>query len=207
MNIHCIKWGKAYSSDYVNKLFSMVLKHSPEPIDFYCHTDDPTGIHPAINIKPTGNLEKWWNKIDVLQFDGDNILFDLDIIILNKMERLFSVKTRTISVLPSMWKDLFCGRSKSDGFPTPYNSSVMKWSGTQGLDVYNYFYKHKEKILFAYKGVDKYFYNEMVEVDILPSGIAYSYWRGGLFRKDTQIKQLRKDYEICIFNEGTKQKE
>ena len=56
--------------------------------DFYCYTDDPTGIDSNINIidipsKPA--LKVWWNKLPMFNKDfplhGKTIFFDLDVYI------------------------------------------------------------------------------------------------------------------------------
>lgn len=201
----CVKWGDKYSSEYVNKLFSMVTRNAPESFDFYCYTDDPTNLHTSINIIPIkSDLTHWWLKLDLLNIfrDGDNILLDLDIVILNKLERLWSVKTRTVSIMYSQWKEGYVGGT--DKFPTLYNSSIIKWSNDQGKEIYDYFIKHREMILFKYAGIDRFLFNEPVQVDLLPTSIAYSYWKGVRFKKDTTPEKLRSDYEICIVNHNPK---
>jgi hypothetical protein len=211
MNIVCVKWGDKYSAEYVNKLYSMVLKNScGQSINFYCYTDNPTGIRKEINIvEIKTDLTHWWLKLDLLKLfnTGENILFDLDLVILNPLERLFSVKTRTLSVLYSQWKEGYVLPRATERFPTLYNSSIMKWQDTQGLEIYDYFQKNKEMILFKYQGIDRYLFNEPVQVDLLPTSVAYSYWQGARFGKDTTPEKLRNDYEICILNHGSKQQE
>ena len=201
MNVICVKQGTKYSSEYVNKLYSMVSRNMPIDFDFYCYTDDPSGIDPNVNIVPIQTeSEKWWAKLDTLNIftSGDNILFDLDIIILNPLERLCAVKTRTLSILYAQWKEGYM--QPTERFPTLYNSSIMKWSGDQGKVVYDYFQQHREMILFKYSGIDRYMFNEPVHVDLLPTSIAYSYWKGVRFMKDTTPEKLRADYEVCIMN-------
>ena len=211
MNILCVKWGSKYSAEYVNKLYSMVSKNSMgQPFDFHCYTDDHNGLREEVNVvKIETDLQKWWPKIDLLKlFDnGENVLFDLDVVVLNPLERLFSTKTRTLSVLYSQWKEGYVAPRATEKFPTLYNSSIMKWEGTQGHEVYNYFQKNKDMILFKYQGVDRYLFNEPVQVDLLPTSIAYSYWQGIRFGKDTAPEKLRQDYEVCILNHGNKQHE
>jgi hypothetical protein len=189
----------------------MVLKNScGQSINFYCYTDNPIGIRKEINIvEIKTDLTHWWLKLDLLKlFDtGENILFDLDLVILNPLERLFSVKTRTLSVLYSQWKEGYILPRATERFPTLYNSSIMKWQDTQGHEIYNYFQKNKEMILFKYQGIDRYLFNEPVQVDLLPTSVAYSYWQGARFGKDTTPEKLRNDYEICILNHGSKQQE
>lgn len=211
MNILCVKWGSKYSAEYVNKLYSMVSKNScGEKFDFYCYTENPTGIRKEVNIiKINTDLTHWWLKLDLLKLldRGTNILFDLDLVILNPLERLFSIKTRTVSVLYSQWKEGYTLPRVTERFPTLYNSSIMKWQNDQGHEIYDYFQKNKEMILFKYQGIDRYLFNEPVQVDLLPTSIAYSYWQGVRYSKDTTPEKLRNDYEVCILNHGSKQQE
>ena len=211
MNILCVKWGTKYSSEYVNKLYNMVLKNcNGQPFNFYCYTDNPSDLKSNIKtVNINSDLKDWWPKLDLLNiFNKDtNIFFDLDVIILNPLEKLFSVKTRTFSVLYSQWKEGYLMPSVKEKFPTLYNSSIMKWEGNQGKIVYDYFQKNKEMILFKYQGIDRYLFNEPVDVDLLPTSIAYSYWKGVRYGKDTTPEKLRNDYEVCILNHGSKQQE
>lgn len=210
INVVCVKWGNKYSSEYVNKLYSMVYRHMPVSFAFHCYTDSTDGIHPDIRTIPIlSGLEGVWPKLDLLDIfdEGDTIFFDLDVVILNDLERLVSVKTRTFSVLYSQWKEGYLAPRARETFPTLYNSSIMKWSGNQGKEVYNYFQKHKQMILFKYQGIDRYLFNEPIQVDLLPTSIAYSYWEGVRFKKDTTPEKLRDDYEVCILNHGPKNAE
>lgn len=205
VNILCVKWGDKYSAQYVNNLYEMVKRYYPEPFQFICYTDDPTDVK-CKTLQIESDLEGWWLKLELLNIfnKGTNIVLDLDIAILNNLERLHSVKTRTVSVLYSSWKEGYMRPRVRENFPTLYNSSVMKWENNQGEDVYTYFQKHKDMILFKYQGIDRFLFNEPVDVDILPTGIAYSYWKGVRYQKDTKPEVLRKDYEICIVNHNPK---
>lgn len=209
MNIICAKWGTTYSPEYVNKLFAMVSRNScGQDFDFYCYTDDTTGLSPKIKtVKIESALEGFWPKLDVLKiFDkGENIFFDLDVVILNPLHRLFSVKTRALSILYSHWKEGFIIHRFAEKYDTLYCSDIMKWQDGQGLEVYDYFQKNKDMILLKYKGMDRYFFHEPVKIDLLPTGIAYSYWKGARYLKDTTPAKLRKDFEVCLLNNGLKQ--
>lgn len=209
MNIICAKWGTAYSAEYVNKLFAMVSRNCcGRDFDFYCYTDDAAGLSPKIKtIKIESALEGFWPKLDVLKLfvKGENIFFDLDVVILNPLHRLFSVKTRTLSVLYSHWKEGYVVHRFTDQYDTLYCSDIMKWQDGQGLKIYDYFQKNKDMIMLKYKGMDRYFFHEPVQIDLLPTGIAYSYWKGARFLKDTTPGKLRKDFEVCLLNNGLKQ--
>ena len=62
--IVCLKWGKKYSAEYVNKLYYMTQRHCKVPHEFVCFTEDKVGIDPAITIQklPSFNVEGWWYK-------------------------------------------------------------------------------------------------------------------------------------------------
>lgn len=206
-NILCVKWGTKYSSQYVNNLYAGCKKYYPSKFKFICYTDDTNGINPEIVCHQIeSDLEGWWLKLECLNLynDGTNILLDLDLVFLNKLERLNAVKTRTVSVLYSSWKEGYLQPRAREIFPTLYNSSVMKWEGNQGGEIFKYFQKHKDMILFKYQGIDRFLFNEPVDVDLLPTGIAYSYWKGVRYMKDTTPEKLRDDYEICIVNHNPK---
>jgi hypothetical protein len=205
MNILCVKWGTKYSADYVNNLYNMVKRNADSHFDFYCYTDDASSINKDIRIIPIqSDLTSWWLKLDLLTLfnAGDNIILDLDIVVLNRLERLWSVKTRTLSVLYSQWKEGFI--TPTNSFSTLYNSSIMKWNGMQGQEVAEFFNKHRDKMLFKYKGIDRMLFQEQIQVDLLPTSIAYSYWKGVRYGKDTTPEKLRNDYEICIVNHSPK---
>lgn len=208
INFLCVKWGNKYSPHYVNVLYNMVSRNVDCEFKFFCYTEDSSGIEDQINIIPIqSDLEGWWLKLDLLDImdSGCNILLDLDIVIVNRLDRLISTKTRTLSVIYSMWKEGFLQPTLSEKrHSTLYNSSIMKWQGNQGKIISNYFKQNKEYLLFKYRGIDTFLFNERVDVDILPSGIAYSYWKGARFLKDSTPEKLRKDYEICIVNHAPK---
>ena len=70
-NILCLKWGRLYSAEYVNRLYRGVKGHLHRPFRFVCVTDDPTGLvdgveTAAIPPKPEkmefmGWYDKWPN--------------------------------------------------------------------------------------------------------------------------------------------------
>jgi hypothetical protein len=210
LNFCCVKWGDKYDAVFVNRLYNMILRHCKDEFKFYCYTDQISDFHKkVIPIQIKSDLKYWWPKLDLLNYfqEGETILFDLDIVILKDIERLLSVKTRTVSVLLSYWKKYYLKPEEQDRYPTIYNSSIMKWSGTQGIPIYKHFVTQKELYLLKYKGVDRYFFNEPVDIDILPTSIAYSYWKGARYGKDTESELYRGQYEVCILNHGKKNNE
>ncbi|WP_127805508.1 glycosyltransferase [Hydrogenophaga sp. NH-16] len=107
VNVLCIKWGKKYGPEYVNKLHSMVRRHLHRPFRFVCLTDDGAGIDPAIEVKsiPMVGFEEFdqrkpwtfghgWLKLTsfanpLYDLQGRTLFLDLDIVILDSLDPFF----------------------------------------------------------------------------------------------------------------------
>ena len=88
VNIICVKWGTKYSADWVNRLLYMCSINISIPFNFYCYTDESSGLNKKVKIIPITTedyYEGYWNKLCMFQEDfidsGDiNLFFDLDIV-------------------------------------------------------------------------------------------------------------------------------
>lgn len=107
VNVLCIKWGKKYGPEYVNKLHSMVRRHLHRPFRFVCLTDDAHGIDPAIEVKPIPMIgfdefdqrKPWtfahgWLKLTsfarpLYDLEGRTLFLDLDIVIVDSLDPFF----------------------------------------------------------------------------------------------------------------------
>jgi len=107
--IVCIKWGKKYSPDYVNRLLRGIQRNLASPFTFYCMTDDPAGIRSEVKILPLPEevfsptirtvLEKSrrkgaFGKISLfkpglINNSGPILGFDLDVVITGPIDSLF----------------------------------------------------------------------------------------------------------------------
>lgn len=107
VNVLCIKWGRKYGPEYVNKLHSMVSRHLSRPFRFVCLTDDATGIHSGIEVKPIPAVgfdqfdqrQPWtfghgWLKLTsfadpLYDLSGRTLFLDLDIVIVGSLDPFF----------------------------------------------------------------------------------------------------------------------
>lgn len=107
VNVLCIKWGRKYGPEYVNKLHSMVSRHLSRPFRFVCLTDDATGIHSGIEVKPIPAVgfdqfdqrQPWtfghgWLKLTsfadpLYDLTGRTLFLDLDIVIVDSLDPFF----------------------------------------------------------------------------------------------------------------------
>lgn len=116
VNVLCIKWGKKYGPEYVNKLHSMVHRHLHRPFRFVCLTDDGAGIDPAVEVKsiPMVGFEEFdqrkpwtfghgWLKLTsfanpLYDLQGRTLFLDLDIVILDSLDPFFEQKGEFIVI-------------------------------------------------------------------------------------------------------------
>ncbi len=107
VNVLCIKWGKKYGPEYVNKLHNMVRRHLLRPFRFVCLTDDSVGIDAGIEVKPIPMVgfdefdqrKPWtfghgWLKLTsfaepLYDLTGRTLFLDLDIVILGSLDPFF----------------------------------------------------------------------------------------------------------------------
>jgi len=110
VNVLCIKWGKKYGPEYVNKLHNMVGRNLKRPFRFVCLTDDAAGIDPQIEVKPIPAIgfdefdqrKPWtfahgWLKLTsfanpLYDLQGRTLFLDLDIVILDSLDPFFDQK-------------------------------------------------------------------------------------------------------------------
>ena len=51
-HILCMKWGRKYGPEYVNRLYGMARRHLQGDFRFICLTDDASGIRPEVQCLP-----------------------------------------------------------------------------------------------------------------------------------------------------------
>jgi hypothetical protein len=116
VNVLCIKWGKKYGPEYVNKLHNMVGRNLKRPFRFVCLTDDAAGIDPQIEVKPIPAIgfdefdqrKPWtfahgWLKLTsfaspLYDLQGRTLFLDLDIVILDSLDPFFEQKGECIVI-------------------------------------------------------------------------------------------------------------
>lgn len=103
-NVVCIKWGKLYTPDYVNKLNNMVKRNTSYDIDFYCFTEDRLGLDENIIVKPLPILNTIEGYEHIFSYtkeaglcddnlgglNGQRVFFlDLDMVAISNLDDLF----------------------------------------------------------------------------------------------------------------------
>ena len=102
VTVACMKWGKLYGPDYVNRLARGVARHLTYPHRFVCFTDDATGFDPGIEVRaipvlhlPDGKVDTRWRKLGLFSapladLTGIVLFLDLDLVILDSLDPFFT---------------------------------------------------------------------------------------------------------------------
>lgn len=97
----CIKWGRRYGVEYLNRLASMVRRNAKRPTRFICFTDNAEGADASAEIAPLPRINipervAWtpWRKLSLWQYplhdlEGDVLFFDLDVVITGSIDEFF----------------------------------------------------------------------------------------------------------------------
>lgn len=125
ITVLCVKFGTAYTTDYVIKLRNMVARQLTVPHEFVCLTDDATPIEGVrLIVQPNSNYQRgWWYKVHMfdpnLAVSGTILYFDLDVVITNRIDKLVSKNGQFYGI-----RDF--NRKFNKGYNC-LNSSVMSW--------------------------------------------------------------------------------
>jgi len=108
--VHCVKWGKKYDANYVNRLFRRIKAALSQVIEktkllFLCHTEDPSDLD--LSIKwidfpfSSRSWSSWWMKAVIFQptlideeFVYNNcihIYLDLDTLIVGSFDIIIDI--------------------------------------------------------------------------------------------------------------------
>jgi len=168
-NVICIKWGTGYPAEDVNKLCSMIKRHTSFDIDFYCFTEIAEGLSPDIIVKPLPVLNvapednKYaYRKEAALcddQLGGLNgqrvFFFDLDSLIVGNLDEFFRYPQGDKFYIINDWHT----KGNHVGQASCYSWVV----GTLGF-VKQYFEEHpKEMIARFYTASQEYLSYKVIE--------------------------------------------
>jgi hypothetical protein len=230
IHVICSRWGKKYSIEYVNNLYSMVKRNMPTEFKFYCQTDDTQGMNSSIvqlpflddipESKPEDmlvcdeykrGLPRLWDRPKLNYFnpncwgiDGTKIALDLDLIIQNDMTPLLdSFKDKPITGR-SWWHNMDMEKKPfwRKNYGAKNNGGFYMWQGDQFSDIWDDILKNWKKIYFVFTGGSDNFIStrHLNKFDFISHKHYYSFNRGCIWPDDIQKHKFRKDKIICVFN-------
>jgi hypothetical protein len=133
--IACIKWGTAFGSEYVNRLYSGVRRNLSVPTRFVCMTEQVQGLHPDIEVLPlpkepfheemnaalaVANRQGAMRKVSLFKPDlipdleGPVLGFDLDVVITGSLDPLLTFEPGKITMRAD-WVEARRGRTTGHG--------------------------------------------------------------------------------------------
>jgi hypothetical protein len=142
IDVGCVLHGNAYDWTYAERLYNMVGRHMPLPVQFHVWTEADRPVPPHMHKHNLtewpglgGPRKSWWYKIQLFNsahFAGDLLYFDLDVVICNDISWVIDSHTDyfwTLRDFRYLQKPTHAGM----------NSSMMWWN-TQRFDwVWNSF--------------------------------------------------------------------
>lgn len=201
----CVKYGSKYDIKYVYNLLRMVESNTKHPFEFFCFSDTVVDEVSTILLEKDLDHEGVWNKLRLFSLKelssyDKKIYFDLDVVIHGNIDTLFNLDASCLNVLRARWKPEWLLQHKKE-LNTLYNSSIMVWRNAS--HIHEKYLRSPDIYMLKYKGIDRFFWHENVEVKEIPSNIAYSYREGASLADNTPFL-FRPDYSVCIFNQQPK---
>ena len=169
MRIICVNTGKKYNQWHTNNLKHMIDQYSGLEYDEFVCMD--TDLYDGV-----------FNKLIIFDRfrDGQNIFFDLDVVIYNKLPNLIR---QDLTLVNCWWRD---------EYHTPLNSSIMSWTGDCS-HVYERFLEQEDYYLIKYnKGIDEFVYRE-IEYQTFDR-VCYTIQGNEYNKKDNE-------FSICLLNQ------
>jgi hypothetical protein len=112
----CVKWGRGYGPEYVNRLYAMVTRHLTPPFRVVCLTDDRSGIRPEVECfdlpelgvpNPQRTIGKWRKQVlwgrSVPGLTGVALFIDLDSVIVDSIDPYFAYGKPDDVILARNW--------------------------------------------------------------------------------------------------------
>ena len=177
IDVYCVNVGTKYTREFDQKLKDSVAKHLTLEHTFTCVTDRPEKDYDKPVTHP--QLRGVFHKLSLLQFTGNCLFFDLDILINNNINFLASDFNGLTLVDSSPWKQQSLKEPLKFRVTqnTLVNSSIMRWSDQR--HVFEKFIKRRDLYVRLYSGIDRYIYNEQVKYNYF-MGDQISSWQEGV---------------------------
>ena len=140
MRIICCRFGTKFTDWHVNNLKHMIDNYSGLTYDSF----------EVIENDIYGN---WYNKLQMYDKfrDGENLYFDLDVIIYNKLPNLIRKEFTLLD--DSWWRE---------PAHTPLNSSIVSWTGDKSW-IWDKFKSNDTEYLKVYnKGIYEFYFKQIV---------------------------------------------
>ena len=163
-NVICMKWGTAYSPQYVNVLFNAVRDRLSDPFRFICFTDDGTELLDGIEVYDIPDMKLpqsafqsgGWPKLaifakELYDIRGRCLFIDLDTLIVGKLDRYFDDAPGIRVIKTATPRHLFWKKKVTFG-----GTGVIGFSIGTEAQIYNSFMGARQTAISDYKNEQDY---------------------------------------------------
>jgi hypothetical protein len=172
-NILTLKHGTKYSAEYVNKMYNMIHRHVTMPYNFYCFTEDSSGLNPNINIRPLPAefpISGWWYKTYLFRKEhftsGINFYIDLDMVITKNIDEFLTYDVPFMGTRNVM----YLNKPKVNSL----GSCILKWPAGKYHDIWDTIEREPKRTL-KYLGDQDYIYERYPSIQYCPDHWLASY--------------------------------
>ena len=199
--IICMKWGSRYGSEFVNRLYSSIKRHTNKPTRLICFTDKNNGIIPDVITKPLPKIDlpdtislTPWRKLSVWQFplhglQGDVLFLDLDLVITGNLDQFFDYKPGRYCVIEN-WTQLGHNIGNTSCFRIPVGKYVSIFNNFEDDPIKIWKKYHIEQTYISDKIKDQAFWPsewcKSFKHNLLPKW-PFRIWKPAILPKNTSI--------------------
>lgn len=168
VNVLCIKWGRKYGPQYVNRLYRGVRSNLSLPFRFVCLTDDARGIVSGVETLPipVTPFEKTafeeprgYRKVVLFQpgvanLQGETLFLDLDVVIMGPLDDFFYYAPGKYCVIQDWLERRRAWLPGRDG--RVGNTSTFRFNPQQHSHAYTYFENNADYVLRTFRIEQQY---------------------------------------------------
>lgn len=211
--ILCMRWGKAYKTDYVNILYKSAMRNLSQPVRFVCLTDDKEGLAQGIEVLPLPNMNLsperlangGWQKLcvfapELYDIKGRLLFLDIDLIITSSLDVFFEPAAPLMIIRE--WRQLghrLTGRKKLGG-----NSSVFAFDVGAQSQIYENFMHDKENAFASFRNEQRFLCHHARGLDFWHKGLCLSFKSDLMFYPPLNFlrnpRPLPNDARVVVFH-------
>ena len=182
--ILCMKWGRAYSADYVNILYRAVSANLSPPFRFVCLTDDPANLDSDIETLPLPNMHLsparmqagGWQKLcvfapELYDIKGRVLFLDIDVIITGKLDVFFEIDAPLVMIRE--WPQL--GHRLTFRRAFGGNSSVFAFDIGGQAQIYEHFLADRDRAFAEFRNEQRFLSAHARGLSYWPKGLCLSF--------------------------------
>lgn len=175
--IVCMKWGSRYGPEFVNRLYSSIVRQTKRTTRLVCFTDDATGVNPAVQVEPIPDIKLPpdlinlpWRKLvmwksPLADLSGDVLFLDLDLVITGNLDPLFDYEPGRFCVIENWTQP-----GQKIG-----NTSVFRFPVGKYKHIFDHFQADPDQILSRYNIEQVYISREIADMVFWPAGWCVSF--------------------------------